>query len=379
MRFITEQVLSGLVSPVGLAPHPVVAGVSYLLDQPGMIWEIGQQARPWSDLTSIVLQGEGYNERGLLGFAWHPAADGRCYIFYSSTPEHAIQLQRQGLAPEPRPGRVSRVGESVGGAPMYVNLLSEFQTNTEATLDLASERPLLAFPKFTPIHNGGSIGFGPDGLLYIGVGDGGPIKPTYAASDVNDLDGKILRIDVDVDPYGTPDPVFPDGQPEVYAIGFRNPWGLSWDEVGHLFVADAGADQRESVDLVIAGGNYGWPDFEGTLVTEYARKALREPLVAPIYEYPHESWLGGEGPFGVCVVGGYNTSDGRYIFGDFSGKVFVIEDRGVWIKTFEQDLPKGTYLKAVKCDTAGNGYLLCSREIGTDGNSGSLERIVWAG
>jgi hypothetical protein len=203
---------------------------------------------------------------------------------------------------------------------------------------LRDERPLLVIPQPFANHNGGMIEFGPDGLLYIGTGDGGAgFDPDRRAQNPADLLGKILRIDVDPPPgsplpYATPPGnAFGGGHPgrdEVFALGLRNPWRFSFDRAtGALRVGDVGQHEREEVDLVVAGGNYGWPLLEGSQCLGLGEIPCTDPaLIAPLVEYDH---AGGR----CAVTGGYayrgsaGTLDpGAYVFGDFcSGEIFLLE------------------------------------------------------
>ena len=161
-----------------------------------------------------------------------------------------------------------------------------------------------------PHHVGGQLEFGPDGLLYIGVGDGGGVgDPSGHAQDPSSLLGKLLRID----------PGVPGAAPQMYAYGLRNPWRFSFDShTGDLIVGDVGQDKFEEVDFVSrgkgAGANFGWNDFEGR--HRYRRSGAPPPSVAPVIERPHSG--------GFCaIVGGYVVRDrslrgqyGRYLYGD---------------------------------------------------------------
>jgi hypothetical protein len=187
-------------------------------------------------------------------------------------------------------------------------------------------------------HNGGMIEFGPDGHLYIAMGDGGSANdPGDRAQNVNELLGKILRIDIDrpasaTQLYSSPaDNPFAGaiaGRDEIYALGLRNPWRFSFDrQTGALLAGDVGQALREEIDLIVRGGNYGWRTFEGTICTGLDPPPCDPaPFVPPIAEYAHDS--------GRCsVTGGYvyrgsrgSLPAGSYVFGDFcSGEIFLLE------------------------------------------------------
>ena len=187
------------------------------------------------------------------------------------------------------------------------------------SFDVDTEEVLLSIQHEGTVHNVGTVVFGPDGFLYIGSGDGGRNKK---AQNVNELRGKVLRIDVDSgSPYGIP----PDnpfatggGRPEIYAWGFRSPWRFSFDRAtGELWLGDVGKDSWEEIDIVTLGGNYGWNIMEGTHCYTPPVGCDKDGLIEPVFDYSHED--------GAAVIGGYvyrgnlmNDLQGVYIFGDSS-------------------------------------------------------------
>lgn len=217
----------------------------YVVTQPGKIFTFPDVAEPpaptlFADLSPLVVTG---GEAGLLGMAFHPdfAANGEVFLSYT------------GPGGEVFTSRVSRFLSADGGL----------------TLDLASEQEIVAVEQPYSNHNGGDIGFGRDGFLYFGLGDGGSAgDPLGSGQDTGSLLGKILRLDVDgADPYAIP----PDnpfagggGRPEIFAWGLRNPWRFSFDrETGALWAGDVGQNVWEEVDRVELGENYGWNVKEG--------------------------------------------------------------------------------------------------------------------
>ena len=197
-----------------------------------------------------------------------------------------------------------------------ISILSRFKSTDGVTFDPNSEEILIHLIQENPIHGIGQLSFGPDGYLYVGFGDGGVSEK---AQQLDDFRGKILRIDVkDEFPYKIPlgNPFAGTGMgEEIYALGFRNPWRFSFDkETAHLYVADVGEASREEVDLIEAGGNYGWPIMEGSQCVESA--CDNTDLHLPVYEYSHDQ--------GCAIIGGYiyrgeniPALQGQYIFGDF--------------------------------------------------------------
>jgi glucose/arabinose dehydrogenase len=245
------------------------------------------------------------SEAGLLGIAFHPrfAENGEVFLSYTATGAPLIS-------------RISRFVSRDGGR----------------TVDPASEVVILTQPQPFANHNGGQIVFGPDGFLYIGLGDGGSGgDPQGNGQNPNTLLGKILRINVDSrtpeQGYGIP----PDnpfagggGRGEIFATGLRNPWRFSFDRTGgKLWAADVGQNAWEEVDIIVRGGNYGWNAREGAHCFEPAQGCRTEGLIDPVAEYPNAA--------GDCsVTGGYvyrgaavPALAGNYLYGDFcSGKIW---------------------------------------------------------
>ncbi|MDD9994337.1 MAG: PQQ-dependent sugar dehydrogenase, partial [Dehalococcoidia bacterium] len=220
------------------------------------------------------------NEEGLLGLAFDPkyAKNGHFYVYYS--------------AADPRRSVLSRFSVPPGST----------------TADPASELVLLEIPQPFSNHNGGQVAFGPDGYLYVGLGDGGRAGDPFGnGQDRSTLLGSILRIDVGTvgerGGYGIP-PDNPfraagDGsRPEIWAYGLRNPWRFSFDlETGDLWVADVGQNQYEEVDLIEPGGNYGWNVMEGNSCFSPSTGCSTEGLVRPVVQYGRED--------GCSITGGY--------------------------------------------------------------------------
>ena len=324
-----ETVATGLQAPVDLAVAPD-ADRRYVADQAGQIRvhePSGLREEPLVDLQDAVEFG---GEKGLLGLALHPAfaSNRRLFVRYSA----------------PR-----REGTPASYSHTFV--LAEFTASADGRLaPRDSERTVLEIPEPQGNHNSGSLAFGPEGYLYVGVGDGGAgadhgpghVGDWYDANaggngqDVTEnLLGSLLRIDVDGradgKPYAVPDDNPLVGQPgldEHYAWGLRNPWGIAFDGED-CYLADVGQNAYEEVNLVERGGNYGWNVTEGTHCfgaedcPDGTPADVRggEQFVDPVIEYPHS---GGD-VTGISVIGGhvYRGSAvpglrGRYVFGDLS-------------------------------------------------------------
>ena len=253
-----------------------------------------------SEFISIPVNAAG--EGGLLGMAFHPD--------FPAVPQVFLSYTRSGPdAQHPLTSVISRFTSDVGGL----------------TLIPASEEEILTLDQPFTNHNGGNIAFGPDRLLYIGLGDGGAGNdPLNSGQDVSTILGAMLRIDVD----GTPTPgrnyVIPTdnpfaaggGAPEIYAWGLRNPWRWSFDRAtGQLLLGDVGQGAWEEVDMIERGKNYGWNICEGAHLRGTTTACADSSFVDPIAEYDHS--------LGCSITGGYvyrgtiiADLDGVYFFGD---------------------------------------------------------------
>ncbi|WP_202915967.1 PQQ-dependent sugar dehydrogenase [Pontibacter pamirensis] len=397
----------GLTAPVMLTEAPDGSGRLFVLEQPGVIRVIKDgelQEEPFLDITDKVIDlNDEYDERGLLGIAFHPqyATNGRFFLYYSVP-----------LWPE---------------APDdwdHTNVVAEYRVSGDSMkADKGSERIILHQNHPYSNHNGGTLAFSPiDNYLYISIGDGGN-RDDQGIGHVDDwyernvggngqdiyqnFMGDILRIDVDGgSPYGIPadNPfVGKDGLDETYAFGLRNPYRFSFDMGGThaLYSQDAGQGLREEINLVTKGGNYGWNVMEGTLCFD-ASSPLNPyehcpdidvrgiPLTEPIIQFK-------TGEVGLVIVGGYVYRgnelpmwDGRYIFGTWStthevpnGKVFIAEPiLGETLHDFDEvefaNTPTGdlnSYLLGFGQDSEGEVYVLTSDTQGPHGNTGKVYKI----
>ena len=321
---------------LGVSVVPGQDGQVVVLTQDGKIWRvpIDDDARSepvlYADLSDRLIDGFA-QEEGLLGLAFSPQfeEDRRVFVHYT------------GKEP-PR------------------NVISWFPAE-DGVLDLSAEHVILETPKTNRIHNGGQLAFGPDGYLYIALGDGNPRDMWGHAQALHTLKGSILRIDVSGEGYEVPpDNPFvdtPGARPEIYAYGFRNPWRMSFDrETGELWTGDVGATKWEEIDRVIAGGNYGWKILEGFECFEEP-DCVTDGLVPPRLVYAHSRKA-------AAVIGGYVYRGsampelfGWYIYGDFvTGQIWAFDtavelppvllaETGLPISTFAE-LPNGELLAA---------------------------------
>lgn len=413
-------VADGLTSPVALTEAPDGSDRLFVVDQVGLVRVLTPDGtlleEPFLDLRDrMVALRPGYDERGLLGFAFHPdyADNGRFFVYYSAPLRH--------------------------GAPEgfnHTSHIAEFQVSAADPnrADPGSERILLQVDQPQSNHNAGTLAFGPDdGYLYISLGDGGAANDV-ATGHVEDwydgnaggnaqnvsanLLGKILRIDVDAgDPYGIPadNPfVGTEGLDEIYAYGFRNPYRFAFDPGGDhdLLVGDAGQDLWEEVSRVSKGGNYGWNVREGAhcfdaenpdtspadcpdMVTDGPRAG--DPLVDPVIDFANSNQPDG---LGATVVGGHvyrgdllPQFDGRYVFGVWStsfteanGNVFVAKPRREGLWEFQRVVLSGSpdgglhrFLLGFGQDADGEVYLLTTDNSGPRGQTGRVFQLVRPG
>jgi glucose/arabinose dehydrogenase len=234
-------------------------------------------------------------EMGLLGLAFHPHYPERpmLYVYYDPW-VHTTLLTR----------------------------IAEFKLPLE---DLGKKpavetRVLVELEQKVTMHQGGQVAFGPDGKLYVGLGDGGSANdPAHNAQNLGSLNGKLLRLDIDgpnVAPSDNPFIKRAGARPEVWAYGLRNPWRFSFDGAGHPIVGDVGQEGREEIDLVSAGANFGWNMREGRMCSQTVPNCPTEGLTDPIHDYDRT--------VGSSVTGGYIATGnrvpalkGKYVFADF--------------------------------------------------------------
>jgi glucose/arabinose dehydrogenase len=411
-----KLVADGVVEPLSFNPLP--GGGALVADQVGQIrlWQgDGKLAEtPVLDLAAKLskINHGAFDERGLLCLALHPGfkADRRVFATYTAP--------RRTSAPADFDCTL-RVSEFTlpAGEPMRI--------------DPASERVVFEVDKPYFNHNGGRIAFGPDGMLYISVGDGGGPKgcdignghaPEGNGQNLRTPLAKILRIDVDARdeargtayriPKDNPFADGKDGLPEIYAYGVRNPWAMTFDRGGsrQLYVADVGQMRWEEVDVIVKGGNYGWPLREGfdgfdrehpelAPTAPKAEKGLRgEPLIDPIAAYKNVGGFKGDPEvLGNSVTGGFVYRGkalpelaGHYIYGDWSGaqgtpqgRLFVArrpsDGKGRWtVEPLRVDGPGKLFgcVTAFGEDDDGEIYVLTNGSTTLTPGRGKIWRII---
>jgi glucose/arabinose dehydrogenase len=398
-----RPIADGMVSPLGMAVPDDGSGRMFVYDQVGVVWVVtasGRLPTPLLDLrTRLVNISGAYDERGLLGLAAHPNfAQNPLLYTYTSEPNSG---------PADFPSTLP-----VGTTNNHQSVVAEWRLNPATTnrVDPATRREIFRIDKPQSNHNGGTMRFGPDGLLYISLGDGGQAddqgnghSPGGNGQDTTNILGSLIRIDVDGGnsangKYGVPvdNPfVGVPGVDEIFAYGLRNPFSFNFDRgSGLLYLGDVGQNKVEEVDIIQKGGNYGWNIKEGTFyfdpngagagyVTTVPVRPVPPDLVDPIAQYDHDD--------GTAVIGGsvYRGSQlpglaGRYVFGDWgifgspSGRLYYLDANSA-IKELRiglDDRPLGLYLKGFGEDAAGELYVFASEPQGPTGIGGIMYKIV---
>jgi glucose/arabinose dehydrogenase len=371
---LTEQV-DGLTNPVHLTHAADGSGRLFVVEQAGTIRIIkdgSMLSEPFLDITERVVSG---GEQGLLSVAFPPEYANKGYFYVNYT----------------RQGKGDTQGDTI---------ISRFFLTEDADIaDASSEQRIMLIDQPYDTHNGGKLTFGPDGYLYIGMGDGGSVgDPDNYAQAPAELLGKLLRIDVESGPVVPPDtaantvylPVITDTsgsrqedrgnylipptnpytstagyRPEIWALGLRNPWRFSFDRAtGDMYIGDVGQNAYEEIDFQPAqssgGENYGWSCKEGT--HDYPPTVVENceslNLVPPIFEYGRST--GGRSVTGGFVYRGseYTDMQGIYFFGDYNGGIIwgLRPANGDWEN--ELLLQSGFLISSFGEDEAGNLYVL---------------------
>ncbi|WP_338762554.1 PQQ-dependent sugar dehydrogenase [Massilia sp. METH4] len=406
-----RPLLAQLTAPVAGAVAPGEPNRLYIVDQVGKIWKAAVRgpgrkggAALFLDVADRLVPLNERDERGLLGLAFHPdyAANGRLYLFTSEPAQGAADFSTQ-------PPGVAAVNHSV---------ISEWRVanpgSADPVVDPASVRVLMRVDKPQANHNGGALAFGPDRMLYIALGDGGAGDdqgPGHALegnaqslAPANVL-GKILRIDplggnAANGAYGIPadNPfVGREGADEIFAYGLRNPFRMAFDSAGNLWAGDVGQGAIEEVNLIVAGGNYGWRVKEGSFLFDAngtnpgfvhaASPGVPAGLVDPIAEYDHRD-AAGEPPVRQAVIGGYVYTGtaipalrGQYVFADYvgrdgTGKLLTLGVRNrVERLVAPRREPLGIPVLGMAQDAAGEIYVLGNADGTTRGNTGLVLRL----
>lgn len=413
-----ETLADGLTNPNSGAGDPMGFGRLFVSDQPGILWAINTATGDKSvfmdlssHLVSLGVFGPGsFDERGLLGFAFHPdyKDNGLLYTYTS----------------EPLDGPADFSTMPPGTLADHQSVIREWHVpnpgDVASVVDPASTRVLLRIdePQFN--HNGGCVAFGPDEMLYISLGDGGGADDRdgqnfiggpiigHGLSGNGQNHGNVLGTIIRIDPdgtnsangnYGIPaDNPFVGPHPavdEIFAYGFRNPWRFSFDSRrGDLYVGDVGQNDIEEIDIVVSGGNYGWNFKEGSFFFDHngnnpgfvtdVDPGVPGGLIDPIAQYDHDE--------GIAIVGGFvyrgravPRLSNKYIFGDWNrnffannGRLFYLQINTGLIKELQlagQD-GLGLSLNGFGQDAEGELYVLGNTTGTPFGNTGVVQKIV---
>jgi uncharacterized repeat protein (TIGR03806 family) len=346
-------------SPVAMLQEPHSTARWHVVQKTGIVYVFDNQPavtvrREFINLTTQIV-GSASDERGLLGMAFHPEYPTNPRVYLSYTANAGGQL-------------VSRV--------------VEYQTRDGGqTLDATSPQVILQVNQPESNHNGGNIAFGPDGYLYIGLGDGGGGGDAHGGigngQRLSTLLGKMLRIDVNgttgatryAIPAGNPfaggavcnndTGAFTANCPEIHAYGFRNPWRWSFDTgSGELWVGDVGQNAWEEVNRVVSGGNYGWRCREGAHAFNGTCGSNAGSSIDPVAEYDHSQ--------GASITGGYVYRGsaipalvGRFVFGDFgSGRIWHVARDAAPTQQFTTGFSSGLSISSFAQDAAGEIYVV---------------------
>lgn len=335
------QVASGFVQPTDIQFSPLENDIALIAEKQGALKWVNLNTKASGILHKFEVISEA--EEGLLGIAFHPQFKDNGKIYFNYT------VSENG-------NDTSRIAEWAVSKPSDM-----------ANAKLSNERILMRVVQPYSNHNAGQLQFGPDGMLYIGWGDGGfKDDPKGHGQNPKTLLGSMLRVSVEPDASGKPYTVPADNPfvgnpayaPETFAWGFRNPWRYSFDPKGRLIVADVGQDLFEEIDIVEKGANYGWNIREGAHCFEPKENCKTENLRDPVYEYGRKE--------GQSLTGGYVYTGtaiaalkDMYVFADFvSGRIWAIQ------------LPESAQGKVDKAYTLGQWPVLISA-FGRD-NGGNL-------
>jgi len=404
LKLKLEVLSEGLTAPLWGVSAPTISDEMYVIDQVGSIWSVELSSGNKElivDLSQLLVaigipEFGGFDERGLLGIAFHPQfADNHKLYTYSSQPVSGV-------------ADFSTMPDGV--IADHQGVLTEWLATIDGTIifDENSAREILRIdePQFN--HNGGAIAFDVNNLLYVAIGDGGGADDIDGQSFIdtvmvghgdmgngqnkNNILGAIIRIDPlgnnsSNGRYGIPDSnpfIDMNGLDEIYAYGLRNPYRLSFDShTGVLYAADVGQNDIEEINIITSGGNYGWNIREGSFgffangnddgyVFEQTDSS---DTIDPIVEYDHDE--------GIAIIGGfvyrgvtYSDMQGHYVFGDYNGRLFYINNEGT-ISEFQyvDEMDIGAVLGFAQ-DSVGELYVLANADGIPSGTSGTVYQIT---
>lgn len=332
-----QQIATGFTRPVYLTHAGDGSGRLFVVEQAGIIKIVrnGQTlTTPFLDIRDRVESG---GEKGLLSVAFHPKyrENGRFFVNYTARKDGILK-----------------------------SVIAEYKVSANPEVADRTERIIVEVEQPFANHNGGLNKFGPDGFLYIGLGDGGAAgDPLNNAQSLETLLGKIVRIDIEKEPYAIPhDNPFvgrAGAQGEIWAYGLRNPWRFSFDRcTGRLFAGDVGQNRLEEIDLIEKGKNYGWRIMEGSQCYDPPTLCNTQGLELPIAEYDHS--------LGCSVTGGYVYRGtqypaliGHYLFGDYcSGRIWSLTEGSPGRWTMRQLIDSPLSISSFGEDEQGELYVV---------------------
>jgi glucose/arabinose dehydrogenase len=400
------EVASGFNSPLKAVTAPGINGSIFVVEQTGKIFRVeldtGNKTLFHDVGPELVSISPGYDERGLLGLAFHPNfRNNGLFYTYQSEPARTIQDEEVDFSTVVPPFK-----------PEHRSMVVEYKAlDPSCNSRIQKQETLLVIDQPQSNHNGGDIAFGLDGFLHIALGDGGGANdqgPGHGlrgtGRDNTNILGSILR----VDPlgnnsangkYGIPSDnpfvaIDNPGVDEIFAYGFRNPYRMSFDaSTGELYVGDVGQNLIEEVDIAVKGGNYGWNwkegrfhfynPISGNYVSNVAPPGLPIDLVDPIIEYNHDD--------GISVIGGYvyrgseiSALSNHYIFGDFSGsnlstptgRLFYQDRSTEHLRELSFSDPISDYVTGFGQDVENELYVVSNDQFGPSGLEGKLLRLA---
>jgi hypothetical protein len=408
IRVYLVPIVTGLTCPIQMVVAPGQSDRTYLVDQRGLVLVVRNRAVqqvPFMDIRGVVNElapnglDPGYDERGLLSLAFHPdyaRADRPGYrTLYTLHNVPVTRVADFPAPPYPQRGIDINCQEVIAEWKLDARLRDRVNPNTY--------REVMRWDKPQLNHNGGTLLFGPDGLLYASIGDGGNggdsgpghNPKTGNAQDLRTILGKVIRINPLAPALTTARAGavganrryrIPSDNPfaqragvvrEVFAYGLRNPFRMNFDDpTGRLIVADVGQNAVEEVDVIVKGGNYGWPIKEGRQAYRPSAGNINDPrLINPVVSYAHDLL---EPPL-LATIGGFvyrgNTIpalQGKYVFGDLSGRLLVAD-----LKTgkLQQLADPNLFIKGIGQDANRELYVLESSQIGPSGTGGVVLAI----
>jgi len=400
------EVATNFNAPLRGVTAPGINGSMFVVEQTGKIFRVelstGNKTLFHDVGPDLVPISPSYDERGLLGLAFHPNYQSNG-LFYTYQSEPARSSQDDDVD-------FSTVVPMF--SPNHRSMVVEYRAvDASCNSNIQKRDTLMIIDQPQSNHNGGDLAFGPDGYLYISLGDGGAAndqgpghKLRGTGRDNTNVLGSILRIDPTGNnsvngKYGIPNdnPFIADGDQgvdEIYAYGFRNPFRISFDAVsGELYTGDVGQNQVEEVDVVVSGGNYGWNWKEGSFsfynpisgnyLSNVAAPGLPNDVIDPIAEYDHDD--------GISITGGfvYRGSEipelaDHYVFGDFSGsnfgtatgRLFHHNNANGQLREFILNTPLVGYVTGFGQDVENELYVVVNDQFNPSGQEGSLLRLA---